>query len=175
MRIKGECIAWLNTYAGCVLILKHIDGREHSFTFDENDLILIASHQWTYASTGYAVTRISVNGKHSTRALHAILNPMWKFTDHVNRNKSDNRRANLRECTAHQNQMNKLISKNNKSGYVGVCLEQHVQDGKPYPFWRAFWSEDGKLIKKVCKSKKEAIELRISMVKKHYGEFSSIN
>lgn len=40
--------------------------------------------------------------------------------DHVNRLKSDNRLLNLREVTSSQNQQNRLLTKNNSSGFKGV-------------------------------------------------------
>ena len=40
--------------------------------------------------------------------------------DHINRKGSDNRIANLRDCTASQNQHNRSIPRSNTSGYLGV-------------------------------------------------------
>lgn len=40
--------------------------------------------------------------------------------DHINRIRNDNRLCNLRECTNQQNQWNRSIHTNNKSGYPGV-------------------------------------------------------
>lgn len=43
-----------------------------------------------------------------------------KYIDHINGIKNDNRLSNLRECDHNQNCKNRIISKNNKSGYKGV-------------------------------------------------------
>lgn len=43
-----------------------------------------------------------------------------KEVDHINRNRSDNRISNLRDCTPCQNRMNHTKYKNNKSGTSGV-------------------------------------------------------
>lgn len=49
------------------------------------------------------------------------------YLDHVNRIPSDNRMSNLREVTLSQNQQNKLLQKNNKSGYKGVSWNRSMQ------------------------------------------------
>jgi hypothetical protein len=40
--------------------------------------------------------------------------------DHINRNKSDNRLINLRDCTISENKQNSGLYKSNKSGFKGV-------------------------------------------------------
>ena len=48
--------------------------------------------------------------------------------DHINNNKSDNRIINLREATRNQNNCNRNIQKNNKSGVKGIY--KHTQYDK---------------------------------------------
>lgn len=54
--------------------------------------------------------------------MHRVVNdtPEGKQTDHINRNKLDNRRINLRTVTNSENRLNTGIPKNNTSGYKGV-------------------------------------------------------
>lgn len=44
--------------------------------------------------------------------------------DHINRNRADNRLANLRAVTRSENNHNAGMSRRNKSGYTGVCWDK---------------------------------------------------
>jgi len=59
---------------------------------------------------------------HRLLAIHYIPNPENKpQVDHINRNKQDNRLENLRWVDGSENQLNKGIMKNNKSGHKHIC------------------------------------------------------
>ena len=77
---------------------------------DEADYELVADYRWHFEGR-YAATRI--NGLKIY--LHSLLlkTPKGFLTDHINRDKLDNRRSNLKVCTPLQNVVN-------KSGNVGV-------------------------------------------------------
>lgn len=49
---------------------------------------------------------------------------MSKHIDHHNRDKSDNRRCNLRAATNGQNRANSKLNSDNKSGFKGVSLRK---------------------------------------------------
>ena len=53
-------------------------------------------------------------------------------TDHINHNKLDNRRKNLRVCSCSENHMNMIIPKHNTSGYKGVCWDKSRSNYRAY-------------------------------------------
>lgn len=82
---------------------------------DDADYEVIMPYKWRYMSDGYVMGY--VNGKNIQ--LHNYLLGV-KGIDHINRDRLDNRRANLREATPSQNLANKTKQRNSKSPYKGV-------------------------------------------------------
>lgn len=102
---------------------------------DAGDLDLVRGYSWSL-SEGYAGTIIE--GK--TRRLHQLLNPIWVRTDHINRNRLDNRRCNLRESTRSQNARNQTKRQAASSVYMGVSYQKDRDN------WSARVAVDGKVI-----------------------------
>lgn len=100
--------------------IKSICGR-YTIIVDDEDFPLLSRHRWfihkneltphfSYKSLNIPIYRI-------------ILAPYRrKEVDHINRNRLDNRKANLRLVTRTQNEMNKAPTKLNTSGYKGVRM-----------------------------------------------------
>lgn len=97
------------------------------------DLDLLHSYGWhVNKSWGYVLRAAKTSEETwTTERLHRdIARRMgWCLSeglevDHINRNKLDNRRENLRLVTPEQNARNKTKSKNNTSGYKGVSLNR---------------------------------------------------
>lgn len=74
-------------------------------------------YSWYVSSRGYAIT-----SKNDVKIyLHRLLmNPGTLQVDHINHDKLDNTRANLRVVSNRENHRNKLPNKRNTSGYSGV-------------------------------------------------------
>ncbi len=84
--------------------------------YDKEDQSIIDSRKWHINSMGYAVWRGFLDGKKTTLRLHRLINktPKGLTTDHINHNRLDNRRKNLRSCTQSENMRNKT---NQGKGY----------------------------------------------------------
>lgn len=87
---------------------------------DEDDVQRVASISWWINSFGYVVGR--VNGKETYLHRFVFTCPSGLVVDHINGDKLDNRKENLRSCTIKENIRNSGISKNNSSGCSGVSF-----------------------------------------------------
>jgi hypothetical protein len=87
---------------------------------DYDRLVTIGS--WCLSFYGYAIHYRIHNGRRQVILMHRVIMsaPPHLQVDHINRNKVDNQRENLRFATRSQNQANKGIQKNNTSHYKGV-------------------------------------------------------
>lgn len=102
------------------------DGTE--FLIDANMVEEVARYHWGVSRKGYIEC---TNNNRPYSKLHCLVlrHPYSQtiFIDHINRKKTDCRTVNLRLVNAQQNAMNKSLSKNNTTGYVGVCYNPKVQ------------------------------------------------
>jgi hypothetical protein len=100
-----------------------------------------------------------------------IMNPPDDLVvDHINHNKLDNRRDNLRVCTQQENAQNRPIQCNNTSGITGVTWDKRKNK------WRATISVNGK--RKYLgyfNSKEEAADVRRLAEVEYFGEFAPNN
>lgn len=142
---------------------------------DDKDFEWLNQNRWYLGSGGY-VTRVlsrklHPQGKQTRVFMHrVILNPpRGYFTDHINGDKLDNRKANLRVATARQNSYNRKIGSNNKSGCKGVYYRPNYGKRK----WAVYIKLPDKL-KFISghEDKQEAIEAWQKATKEYYGEFA---
>lgn len=103
-----------------------------SFIFSPEDVEIVKSHSWT-VTRGYV--RTTINGK-SVYFHKLVLGAEDDVeVDHINLNRFDNRRQNLRSASHAENQRNRGAHRDNKTGYKGVCLEKRT--GKYFAYINA--------------------------------------
>lgn len=119
---------------------------------------------------GYLAIRIDGVQYLSSRLAFLYMNGHFPkmFIDHKNRVRNDDRWCNLRECNNSQNQMNKGLQRNNKSGIPGVYF--YKQKNK----WVANIRKDGKTIYLgIFDYKCDAIDCRKKAETQLFGEYAS--
>lgn len=163
-----------NTYTinGNVVIGKTRKGEK--FTFDLEDYEEVKKYNW-FLNNGYAGTNIRkgsvANGNYTqTRVqLHQLIMKPKKgyITDHINRDRSDNRRSNLRYLTYAQNNRNRSVAIDNTSGVTGVYWEHSK--------WRAriYYKYENKCLGRF-ESKEDAIKARRNAEIEYFGEYRSL-
>lgn len=134
---------------------------------DAEDVDLASSYQWAVGIHGYAV---SGAGKRQILLHRLIAGAEGRdYVDHVNRNKLDNRKMNLRICTCQQNQFNKGVLANNQSGYKGVCK---VRTGN----WQAQINYCGRAVYLGCyEDALSAAAAYDNAAKSLFGEYAFLN
>lgn len=95
---------------------------------DAEDIDKIKDYKW-YTSYGYCVTK-AIDPNCGTDICNVIFNDYENKYDHINHNRLDNRKINLRPVTSHQNAMNMGKKNTNKSGVTGVRREKTVGSPK---------------------------------------------
>jgi len=102
----------------------HCEGMtadNQTFIFSLKDWDKVTSYNWHIDAKGYVVTQVDRN---ISKLHHLILRPYDGLQiDHINRNKKDCRRSNLRFASNRENAANKSVYRNNFStGHKNVYL-----------------------------------------------------
>lgn len=145
--------------------------KGEEFYFDLEDYSKIKDYCWRIDNNGYIV---SYNTNHSINQSNLILLHKQimsgEYIDHINHNKQDNRKSNLRVVTASQNNMNATKRIDNTSGVTGVSWH------KGLGLWRARINVNSKEISLGCFNKfDDAVKARKDAEEKYFGEYSYDN
>ena len=148
---------------------------------DNEDFELVSKHKWHYrqdqkGKTGYAIHSFSrwpeIN-PWCIRMHRLIIGATKKQqVDHINQNKLDNRRSNLRISTQSENGINrKKFKRDSSSKYKGVSWYKHSNPG-----WVASTRLKGKMIYiGKYKTQKDAARAYNKKVTELFGNFACIN
>ncbi len=139
---------------------------------DIEDYQMLSRLKWYFGSNGYAVRGDYAGGKNKKIYMHRVINktPNGQHTDHINRNRLDNRKDNLRIATVQGNARNRESTPGSTSRYLGVC----------YLKKRKRWQAAGK-INGASKylgnftDEVDAAKAYNKFIIEHYGEFANIN
>lgn len=136
---------------------------------DDEDYNRIASFKWHYMNTGYAATTYD-QGRKTYLHRFVIKAKDGEQVDHVNMDKLDCRKENLRTCSNQQNSANKTKQVNNTSGYKGVTWDKTNKK----------WIAEIMVNKKSKKlgrysSAEDAARAYNEAAKKYFGEFARTN
>jgi hypothetical protein len=139
-----------------------------SILVDDEDQPILSACRWRVDSLGYAAGTF---GSQWVR-LHRVITKAQKgeIVDHINHNKLDNRRANLRIATHAENIRNSKFRSNNTSGYKGVYFCK--QTGR----WSAQIKANGKT-RRLGRfdTAREAGAIYDRAASKLHGEFAVLN
>lgn len=141
---------------------------------DKEDLIHINKYTWHlkydkkidgfYISSQYKNKHLILS-----RIILNLTDPKIK-ADHINHNTLDNRKINLRKCNNSQNNCNKFLTSDNKSGYKGVSWRLDCKK------WRSTIYKNNKCIHLgYFKNKIDAAKAYNEAAIKYHGEFAYLN
>lgn len=129
---------------------------------DDEDLLVVAKYNWHTSNPGYA--RTSLKGGKKLYLHHLLMGDV--MVDHINGDKLDNRRQNLRIATKGQNSSNRKSY--SKAGFKGV-----LANGSG---WMAQITINKKRIYLgQFKSPEEAARAYDKAALEAFGEFASLN
>lgn len=139
---------------------------------DTADADLILAHKWHAISKGYASRRIGLRGPQVMMHREILGLPITGNNpqgDHINRNRLDNRRCNLRIATPSQNAANTVGKRKSHSGFRGVHRASKAR-------WKAMISVGGKN-KHLGNftSRDDAARAYDEAARQLYGEFAVLN
>lgn len=134
---------------------------------DIEDWEKLKCHSWFVNPNGYATSGTS---KGAFMFHKKVTNTTSEIVDHINRNKLDNRKCNLRVCDMKINSINRDLQSNNTTGYKGVYYNKRDKT------WNARVTVDGKTIHLgTFLTKEEAIAARQAGEEKYYlPQFESV-
>jgi hypothetical protein len=135
---------------------------------DDEDYEYLTQTSWCCLNNGYAMR----GRKDVPELMHRIIMNAKdrEYVDHINHNRLDNRKCNLRIATKTQNEANKKLQRNSTSGYKGVSLEKRTNR------WVAYiGSNKNRKYLGLYASKEEAAKAYNKAAIELYGEFALLN
>lgn len=127
----------------CKIVIRNIWGEIKCYTIiDVDDYEKCKDIKW---GTGGKYIRSAITGVYLHNHILGIKSDRkYIQTDHINRDRMDNRKSNLRVCSSSENSHNVALDKKNKTGFKGVYKYNDEYKGKKYrDRWAATISFNG--------------------------------
>lgn len=146
--------------------------KKDSALVDDEDYERVSRFRWFLSRGGNGINKYAVTyfGNESLRMHHLILRHSKKLlTDHINGYGLDNRKKNLRAVTCQQNNWNRGLRSDNKSGIPGCYWESQKKR------WRVLIKRGGrKFHGGFFVSKTEAAKSSRKLRKDLFGDFARV-
>jgi hypothetical protein len=137
---------------------------------DDEDYEWLMQWKWYCTTRGYATRGWDGGAVHILMHREIAKTPDGMETDHINHNRLDNRKSNLRNCTPTQNKMNKGFDSRNTSGYKGVSWNKSAKK------WFAYIRFNKQRVNiGVFEDIVEAAHAYDAAARKYHGEFAYLN
>lgn len=139
---------------------------------DDEDFEYLTQWRWYMNTYGYATRCYMTEGKIKRLYLHRVVTeaPKGIFTDHIDGDRLNNQKGNLRLVNQKENSQNRKKGINNRSGYIGVSWDNYNKR------WKAQGMFEGK--QKFLGNFKDpvsAAKCRDEFVKTVYGSYAKLN
>lgn len=141
---------------------------------DSDDYERLSARKWCVTPYGYAVR----NGWERKRGTNILMHrevikvPSYLHVDHINGDKLDNRKLNLRVATPQQNQYNKPVRKDSTTGIKGVrrIVNVHYVSWAARIRYKGVYTHIGSYPKR-----REAASAYNQFAVKLFGEYAKLN
>jgi hypothetical protein len=140
---------------------------------DDADYEYLSQWKWQYNGYAMRLTSRSLPINRTTVLMHRVIMdaPHGMEVDHINGNKLDNRRSNLRICTSTENKHNRGVYRNSTTGSKGVTFNKRekkfkvsIRIGNGKRLHLGYFTNLG-----------EATRAYDEAAKKYHGEFARLN
>ena len=141
--------------------------KTNSFIIDKEDRQIVEKYYWFKNDSGYWVSASNYSYNHCFLRIHRLLldAQQGEYVDHKDRDRSNNRKSNLRFVTQQENNINRTKQSNNKSGFIGIYWDKQT----------SMWRSQIKINKKIItlgryQNIEDAVKTRLYAELKYFGE-----
>lgn len=154
------------------VILENKEGIEVArVLIDIEDIDLVKQYRWRASNYNKPYARCGINKNKTIQMHRLIMKPEnGLVVDHINHNRLDNRKSNLRVCTYSQNAMNRGNLAGNKD--KGIFKLKDVNRKRPY---QVMIKVNGIRIVKYASTYEEALLLRQELEAIYFKEYRFVS